>query len=133
MSYRNRALLDLARLLPCTLRLDGCTGRDCVPAHSNSLTDGKGKGVKADDCYFAAACPTCHHLIDDEKRLTRRERRETWMRGFLETVRLLWERGLVVVAGAAPPRTPLPPRMQVRQKYSTATARPDKVLPRRVA
>lgn len=118
MTFRSRPLLDLARDLPCTLRLPGCTNRNCVPAHSNWQSEGKGRGIKAEDCFFAAACPECHYLIDDEKRMGRAARRDAWVKGFLETVRLLWERGLVAVVGES-------------KKQETKFAPLPKIVPRR--
>jgi len=35
-----------------------------VAAHSNSLADGKGKGIKASDFKIAALCFRCHHELD---------------------------------------------------------------------
>lgn len=129
MTFRSRPLLDLAQQLPCTLRFDGCMGRSCVPAHSNWQSEGKGKSEKASDWAWCAACPHCHHILDAGKTMTRSQKREAWIKGFLMTVQLLWERALIVVSGK-PAREPLPARMQQRQKYSESTATPGKCVPR---
>ena len=98
MSYRNRSLLNLAYELPCTLRLPCCDGGNGEPAHANWHQYGKGKSLKAHDCYFAAACRSCHRELDQGKNLSGDERIETWLRGYIETQRLLWEMGLIKVA-----------------------------------
>lgn len=118
--FRSRDLLDLAQKLPCTLRLPGCTNRNIVPAHSNWQSEGKGRGLKSEDCFFAAACAECHHLIDNDKAMSRAARRDAWIKGFLETVRLLWERGLIVVAGGS-------------KKQETKFAPLPKIVPRRTS
>jgi|SRR5690348_2917180 len=98
MNYRNRALLDLAYELPCTLRLPCCIGGNGEPAHANWMQFGKGKSLKAHDCYFAAACRPCHVELDQGHTMSREERMEAWMRGYIETQFLLWEMNLVRVA-----------------------------------
>lgn len=47
---------------------------------------GKGKSVKADDCFVAHACDHCHREIDQGKKLTRAEKFEAWERGHIETL-----------------------------------------------
>lgn len=98
MNYRNRALLNLAYELDCTLRLDGCTGGTGEPAHANWAIWGKGGGMKAHDFAFASACRHCHMVIDQGSRLTAELREAYWLRGHVETMRQLWERGLLRVA-----------------------------------
>ncbi len=64
---RNRALLDLARGMPCLLRLPGlCQGgtETTVAAHSNQAIHGKAGARKADDQYSAWACMACHCWLD---------------------------------------------------------------------
>jgi ferredoxin len=98
MTYRNRALLDLAYQLPCTLKIPGvCEGGNGEPAHANLMQMGKGKSIKAHDCYYASACRACHRELDQGKNLSRDERTEVWMRGYIETQRLLWITGLIKV------------------------------------
>jgi hypothetical protein len=66
-AHRNRALLDLARGMPCLLQVDRvCNGdRDTtVAAHSNLLRHGKGGARKADDEYSVWACARCHGWLD---------------------------------------------------------------------
>ena len=60
--YRNRALLDLANGASCAI----CGAQDgtVVAAHSNQSRHGKGAGIKAEDCYTAALCHSCHSRID---------------------------------------------------------------------
>ena len=74
--FRSPELLRVAAGQSCTLRLPGCTGGPCVSAHSNQAKHGKGRSVKADDCFIAHACDRCHREIDQGKNLTRAEKFE---------------------------------------------------------
>lgn len=95
MNYRNRALLDLAYELPCQVRLPCCDGGRGEPAHSNRLRHGKGTGIKAHDCFFAAACRSCHRELDQGKTMTREEKQDAWQAAHDQTMLELWRRGLV--------------------------------------
>lgn len=99
-NYRNRALLDLAHQLPCTLRIPGvCQGGiSSEPAHSNQQIHGKGMSIKAHDCFIAAGCRACHHALDHGTKFSKDERREIWRRGADETWLLMWEMGFIKVA-----------------------------------
>ena len=61
-AYRNRQLLDLSRGAPCANC--GLYTDTVVPAHANSSIYGKGAMRKADDCFVADLCVTCHHWLD---------------------------------------------------------------------
>ena len=71
MTYRDRDLLDLAKGMPCLLRVTqkclGEGGETTVAAHSNMGIHGKGKSLKADDCYSVWACHYCHKWLDQGK------------------------------------------------------------------
>jgi hypothetical protein len=95
--FRDRALLDLAYQLNCTLKLPGCEGTTGEPAHSNQSKHGKGGSLKAHDCFFAAACRTCHIQIDQGNKMTREEKFDAWDRAHVRTMLELWERGLIQV------------------------------------
>ncbi|MFJ5469423.1 hypothetical protein [Pectobacterium carotovorum] len=62
-------------------------------AHRN---EGKGIGIKVDDCATAAICVHCHTEIDNGKDLTREERRQMMDRAIVLTVIQIVRRGLVV-------------------------------------
>lgn len=63
--YRDRALLDMARGRPCLFPGAVHAGPETtVAAHSNHMEHGKARGRKADDCYSAWACATCHTWYD---------------------------------------------------------------------
>lgn len=62
-------------------------------AHRN---EGKGMGIKADDCATAAICTECHTEIDNGKNLTREERRQMMDRAIVLTVIQIARLGLVV-------------------------------------
>lgn len=68
--YRSAKWLNAVRSIEyCVL-----CGRYCQveAAHRN---EGKGIGIKTDDCATAALCNDCHANIDNGKELTREERR----------------------------------------------------------
>lgn len=96
-NYRDRALLDLAYQLDCTLRLPCCEGGTGEPAHSNQSRHGKGGSIKAHDCFYASACRACHREIDQGRTMTREEKFDAWQRGHEATMLQLWERGLIGV------------------------------------
>lgn len=68
-AYRNKKILAAARGEACLVNLPGCTrgGADTQFAHSNSSDDGKGRGIKADDCAGSFACDHCHSVLDGRK------------------------------------------------------------------
>lgn len=88
-----RRLWAHVRSLPCAR----CwrEGRTQV-SHSNSLIDGKGRGLKAYPWRVAALCDLCHAAIDQGKELSKAERHDEWERAHRATVGWLFERGLVV-------------------------------------
>ena len=58
-------LAAVRKLDECTVRIPGlCINRDIQAAHDNSDACGKGKGLKAHDCYTFGACPPCHDYLD---------------------------------------------------------------------
>lgn len=61
--YRNAKLLAAAKNRACTMcrTQDGTT----VAAHSNLLEHGKGRGIKAHDCFVAYLCHRCHTGYDN--------------------------------------------------------------------
>ncbi len=63
-------------------------------AHRN---EGKGMGIKTDDCLTAALCVKCHAEIDQGAHMTKAERRDLMNVMILMTLRELCKRGLVVV------------------------------------
>lgn len=63
--FRSRRLLDTAEIL-CVCQNCGNEDGTIVPAHSNLSEHGKGKGLKAHDCFFAALCNRCHRWLDNQ-------------------------------------------------------------------
>lgn len=101
-NYENRALLDLAhRVTTCQMRLPGvCQGVSpdgCEPAHANSGRYGKGMGLKAHDCYHAAACHRCHVELDQGRRFSQEEKLEFWREGWERTLLLYFRNGWLKV------------------------------------
>jgi hypothetical protein len=93
--YRNKKLLEVARLLPC--QICGIEDGTVVAAHSNQLRDGKGRGLKSSDVRIASLCFRCHAEIDQGSKLSKESRIEMWEQAHRATIGELFERGLVVV------------------------------------
>lgn len=65
----------------CYLRFPGVCRNDpatVVPAHSNQLKHGKGKGIKADDRMTVPGCFQCHAELDQGSRYTKEQKRLSW-------------------------------------------------------
>ena len=93
--YRNKKLLEIARLLPC--QRCGIEDGTVVAAHSNQLRDGKGRGLKSSDFRIASLCFRCHAEADTSSTLTKVARIEMWEQAHRATIGELFERGLVGV------------------------------------
>lgn len=67
--YENKKILKACKDPDnqCLVQLPGCQTSPTIPAHSNLADDGKGKGIKADDCFVAIACQNCHDVLDRRK------------------------------------------------------------------
>ena len=93
--YRNKKLLESVREMPC----QACGRQDntVVAAHSNSLADGKGRGIKASDAAIAALCYRCHTEYDQGRRMDKQERREFWRDAHIKTMRWLIENERLVI------------------------------------
>lgn len=104
MTYRNPALLRLARDESCA----NCGAEDgtVVAAHSNLSRHGKGKSLKAHDCYIAFLCHSCHGWLDQgngmdpTERFTanRSDKAEMFSMAMDATTLRLWERKRIKVA-----------------------------------
>jgi hypothetical protein len=93
--YRNKKLLEIARLLPC--QHCGIEDGTVVAAHSNQLRDGKGRGLKSSDFRIASLCFRCHAEADTSSTLSKVARIEMWEQAHRATIGELFERGLVGV------------------------------------
>ncbi len=93
--YRNKKLLEVARLLPC--QLCGVEDGTVVAAHSNQLRDGKGRGLKADDYRIASLCYRCHEEIDQGSKLSKVSRIEMWEQAHRATIGELFAKGFIEV------------------------------------
>lgn len=92
--YENRALLDLCYQIPCTADWPHDCGPS-EPAHSNQAKHGKGKSLKAHDCFVAAICRNAHRELDQGKWFDRDTKEVYWQRAFEKTLLELWRRGLL--------------------------------------
>lgn len=93
MMYRNKRLLEIARVFPC--QACGIDDGTVVAAHSNQLRDGKGKGIKAHDYRIASLCFKCHSELDQGSKMSKSERVEFWEEAHRRTIALLFERGYI--------------------------------------
>lgn len=101
MNFECKTLRDLAEGQPCQFNIPGiCNGRDdtTVWAHSNEQRHGKGRGIKAHDCFGAFACSACHHWYDADPVPSRSEKQAAFRDAFESTVLFIWSHGLIGVA-----------------------------------
>ncbi|CZX42517.1 regulatory protein CII [Enterobacter hormaechei] len=90
--YRSKKwLAAVGQIERCVL----CGAWGTQVAHRN---EGKGMGLKTDDCATAALCVCCHDSIDNGNKLNRDERRQLMDRAIVLTVIEVARRGLVVPA-----------------------------------
>ena len=88
-AYRSSKWMAAVRSIECCV-LCGAYGTE--PAHRN---EGKGTGIKADDCLCAALCRSCHAEIDNGKHMTREDRRAEIDRAICMTIQHLTRNGLI--------------------------------------
>lgn len=84
--FRSPDLLKLAAGESCTLRFPGCVEGPCCSAHSNLAKHGKGKSIKAHDCFICWACSPCHSILDQGKQYTREQKTDAFQRAHEETL-----------------------------------------------
>lgn len=75
MSKRDNKRLEKIRSLPCCQC--GASPRSQA-AHSNFGIHGKGKALKADDCYTIPLCVTCHQGLDQNLSQQTRQQQQEW-------------------------------------------------------
>ena len=92
MNYRNRKLLDLARGQPCIVC--GADDGTTVAAHSNWSAHGKGKSIKAHDCFIAFRC----HMELDEGKQSRDDKVAMFRSAMDATMLHLWRTGKIKVS-----------------------------------
>ena len=98
MVFRSRKLLDHIHDAPfCFSCYCHGGGDNIVPAHSNQLRDGKGKGIKADDYRVAALCHKCHMELDQGKNWSANDKHRVWEEAHRTTIGWLIESGRLVV------------------------------------
>ena len=93
--YRNKKLLEVARLLPC--QHCGIEDGTVVAAHSNQLRDGKGRGLKSSDAMISSLCYNCHSKLDQGKDLNKQQRIDMWEEAHRNTMQAMIERELLIV------------------------------------
>ena len=98
MHYRSKPLLDSANGQVCVTCGDRGT---TVACHVNSVSLGKGTGIKAPDYYTVWWCQACHNLYDGRAgTLTREEKAAMFARAYYQTVARWFDLGIVVVKGS---------------------------------
>lgn len=96
MTFRSRALLDLAHECPCMAQFP----HDCQqyqgvePAHSDQQIFGRGHGHKSHDFAFSALCHPAHMLLDTFERDVKQTE---WLRAHVKTMEWLWTNGYLTV------------------------------------
>jgi ferredoxin len=105
--HRDAKLRALARGKPCMVNPDTLVHRTwnhdpatVVWGHSNLAEHGKGKSIRAHDCFGFLACHGCHALIDQGTRLQREERRLLQRTAMFRTRLYLSRYGLIIGATA---------------------------------
>ena len=85
--YRDPNLLKLAKGEKCLLQIaDDCMGDEgstTVAAHSNLMEHGKGKSLKAEDCFTVWSCHKCHSLFDQGGSFSKEEKRDIFYASLL--------------------------------------------------
>jgi hypothetical protein len=89
---RSKVLMAAYRAIPC--QHCGLDDGTVCGAHSNLLSDGKGRGIKADDNKGASMCFKCHASLDQGSKLSKAERTTMHRNAHVKTVRELVRRGL---------------------------------------
>lgn len=88
--YRDDNLLKLAKGEKCLLQVsDQCLGEEgstTVAAHSNQMAHGKGKGLKAEDCFTVWSCYKCHSLFDQGGSFSREEKNDLFYEALLRQI-----------------------------------------------
>jgi len=88
--YRDANLLKLAKGEMCLLQVaDDCLGDEgstTVAAHSNLMAHGKGRGLKAEDCYTVWSCYKCHSNFDQGGVYSREEKSDIFYAAFLRQI-----------------------------------------------
>lgn len=87
--YRNPQLLAMVRQLPCQCGRITCQGGRVEASHSNQLAHGKGKALKAHDCFVAALGSECHFAIDNGSQLDDEQRTRIWAGAWRSTFAIL--------------------------------------------
>jgi hypothetical protein len=90
MMYRDPNLLKLAKGEMCLLQVaDDCLGDEgstTVAAHSNLMAHGKGRGLKAEDCYTVWSCYKCHSNFDQGGVYSREEKSDIFYAALLRQI-----------------------------------------------
>lgn len=89
--FRSKKWLQAVREIDCCVL---CGRYGVQAAHRN---EGKGMGIKADDCLTAALCEECHYRIDSGRDMTREERRSEMDKAIVLTIRKLANEGRLSV------------------------------------
>lgn len=95
MTYRNTKILRLANDIGyCTACGSDFMDGSIVAAHSNLLSDGKGRGLKASDYMVAYLCFQCHNAYDQH---LREFSQAEWDMAWRKTIRWLFENGHIKI------------------------------------
>jgi hypothetical protein len=105
MTFRSRPLLDLARGQHCTVFSSVCNNNPETTVTAHNPFGDRGMGTKCPDHDSCWACSACHDLLDGRRRvphITPEVRASLFEMAKTRTHSLMWERGLIQVAGHVP-------------------------------
>lgn len=90
-TYRSEKWLKAVKSIECCVL---CGAHGVQAAHRN---EGKGTGIKTDDCLTAALCEHCHFEIDNGNTMKQEERRRELDKAIVLTLRELARNGRLQV------------------------------------
>lgn len=93
--YRNKKLTEIVRDAPICFGCGRHNDGTIVAAHSNQGIHGKGRSIKAHDCFVAALCYVCHSDLDQGTQLSQEERVAMWNAACVLTYGWLMREGLL--------------------------------------
>ena len=80
----------------CQVRLPGCSETNCVGAHYR-MPGLSGMGQKPHDIFVAAACPSCHNIVDGRCHTSTEHNkiRLAHAEGVLRTIQMMVDDGMI--------------------------------------
>lgn len=105
MTFRSRPLLDLARGQHCTVMSPLCNRDPETTVTAHNPFGNRGVGIKCPDYDSCWACSACHDVLDGRRFVAGSDhlyRTELFALAKRRTQELMWEKGMIQVAGHTP-------------------------------